>query len=133
MVLCNPHCLQVFLGLGLVCSGCIDPGTADDLTMTLSFSFPDPGYEARLEFGDGDSERFRLGEKQENLGSPTVTRIVVGSEGRDDADSIEVAYCFNEPVLLVDVAGQVESVVLIAAGGCTNSGPGAWADPVLLE
>ena len=119
--------------LGVSCVGCVDPGTADDLTMTLSFAFPNPGHEARLEFGEVDIERYRLGDMRENRQDDPVLIFRVPSGGRTDADSADLPYCFEEPVMLVDVAGQVDPAVLVAGGGCTNSGPGAWADPQLLE
>ena len=49
-----------FVVSSFACSACLDPGTAEDNSNQVTFTYLDPGYAVQLEFSDKDIQRFEL-------------------------------------------------------------------------
>ncbi len=103
----------------------------EELSTTLFFSFPNPGHDVRLEFGETDIERFELSPNQGDLGTEEIASLWVVTNGRSDSDSTSTPYCFLEPVLLVAADDNAEPRVLLQAGECMNISSSSWKDPSL--
>ncbi len=59
----------------------------EELSITLFFSFPDPGHDVRLEFGEQDIERFELSPSQRERETEEIAGLWVVTKGRSDSDS----------------------------------------------